>query len=60
MAASFKERYEELFGDTPAYDPIDIDAPDSLDAPRRALDIEEAAPEIDAGGGFQPSDLGSH
>ena len=57
MAASFKDRYAELFGETPAYDPINIDAPDSLAAPRRALNIQEAAPEIDAGGSFQPGTL---
>ena len=44
--ASLKERYEELFGPTPAYDPIDITAPDELEgrARRRAIDMQAAAP----------------
>lgn len=44
--ATFKERYEELFGPTPDYDPINITAPDDLagQARRRAIDIQDAAP----------------
>lgn len=42
--ASLKERYEELFGPTPDYDPIDIDAPDVEGAERRALDLQATAP----------------
>jgi hypothetical protein len=41
--ASFKERYEELFGPTPDYDPIEIGRIGDS-ARRRALDIEAAVP----------------
>ncbi len=38
--ASFKERYEELFGETPDYDPIEL-----AERPKeRALDIQAAVP----------------
>ena len=46
--ASYKERFEELFGPTPDYDPINID---SGTARRRALRIQESVPGIDAAGG---------
>ena len=43
--ATFKERYEELFGPTPDYDPIDIDAPALEEgAHRRARAIEAGVP----------------
>ncbi len=48
MARSFKDRYEELFGETPDYDPIKLGYDKSQS---RALDIQEAVPEIDASGG---------
>ena len=44
--ASFKERYAELFGETPDYDPIEL----GQRPKRRALDIQESVPEIDASG----------
>lgn len=40
MAGSFKERYEELFGEIPDYDPIEL-----AERPKkRALDIQAGAP----------------
>lgn len=45
--ATFKERYEELFGPTPDYDPIAQTAPDELigQTRRRALDMQALAPD---------------
>lgn len=48
MARSFKDRFEELFGETPDYDPIKLGYDKSQ---TRALDIQAAVPEVDASGG---------
>lgn len=48
MARSFKDRYEELFGETPDYDPIKLGYDRSQ---KRALNIQASVPEIDASGG---------
>ena len=44
--ASFRERYEELFGGIPDYDPIKLEE----GAKKRALNIQEAVPTIDIPG----------
>lgn len=41
--ATFKERFEELFGPTPDYDPVQIDELADTGR-RRAIDIQDAAP----------------
>ena len=50
MPRSVKERYDELFGKTPDYDPIKIQDDYEGRGRRRALNIQANAPEINAGG----------
>ncbi len=54
MPRSIKERYEELFGKTPDYDPIKIQDDYEGRGKRRALAIQEGVPEIDPAGGGIP------